>query len=40
MENRWIPVSEKLPPKPKPNELFGGLCVDVYLTTFKVKGDS
>lgn len=38
MENRWIPVSEKLPPKPKPNELFGGLCVDVYLTTFKVKG--
>ena len=38
LSDAWIPVDVKLPPVPKPNKLFNGLRVDVYLTTFKVKG--
>lgn len=38
MEQRWIPVSERLPEQPKENPVFEGKKLELYLVT--VEGDS
>lgn len=37
MEQRWIPVSERLPEKPKENEIFDNKPLELYLVS--IKGD-
>lgn len=37
LSDAWIPVDVKLPPEPKPNKLFDGLCIDIYLTMFEMR---
>ena len=38
MEQRWIPVSERLPEEPKENEIFDSKPLELYLVS--IKGDS
>lgn len=38
MEQRWIPVSERLPEQPKENPVFDGKELELYLVT--VDGDA
>lgn len=35
MEQRWIPVSERLPDEPKENPIFEGKKIELYLVTVK-----
>lgn len=35
MEQRWIPVSERLPDEPKENPIFEGEKIELYLVTVK-----
>lgn len=37
MEQRWIPVSERLPEEPKENEIFDNKPLELYLVS--IKGD-
>lgn len=37
MEQRWIPVSERLPEQPKENEIFDNKPLELYLVS--IKGD-
>ena len=37
MEQRWIPVSERLPEQPKENSVFDGKELELYLVS--IKGD-
>lgn len=38
MEQRWIPVAERLPEEPKENEIFDSKPLELYLVS--IKGDS
>lgn len=35
MEQRWIPVAERLPDEPKENPIFEGKKIELYLVTVK-----